>query len=102
METAYTQAIKSINTIFTGNQDHIQRGNKLFIKYLQVEENRMLRKFNGKEDRLDLKSLEDSLHLILNYMDIEISEVYIQDRLVRKQIVRIANVLLESIKYDSL
>lgn len=102
MKTAYTQAIESINTIFTGNQDHIQRGNKLFIKYLQVEENRMLRKFNGKEDRLDLKSLEDSLHLILNYMDIEISEVYIQDRLVRKQIVRIANVLLENIKYDSL
>ena len=62
----------------------------------------MLRKFNGKDNRLDLKSLEDSLHLILNYMDIEISEVYIQDRLVRKQIVRIANVLLENIKYDSL
>lgn len=102
MKSSYKQAIETINIIFPGDQDHIQRGNRLFIKYLQVEENRMLRKFNGKEDRLDLKSLEDSLHLILNYMDIEISEVYVQDKLVRKQIVRIANVLLENIKYDSL
>ena len=62
----------------------------------------MLRKYNGKYDRLDLKSLKESLHLILNYMDNEISQIHIQDKLVRKQIVRIANVLLENIKYDSL
>ena len=102
MKTAYTQAIETINTIFTGDQEHIQKGNKIFIEYLNGESNRMLRKFNGKQDRLDLVSLEKSLHLILNYMDNEISKKHIQDRLVRKQVVRIANVLMENIKHGTL
>lgn len=102
METVYTRAIETINIIFTGNQEHIQKGNEFFIRYLDGEVDRVLRKFNNKQSRLDSMSLTESLHLILNYMDNKVSKECIQDKLVRKHVVRIANVLLENIKHGTL
>lgn len=102
MKTVYTKAIETINALFTGDQEHIQKGNEFFIRYLNGEVYRMLRKFNNKQSRLDLMSLTESLHLILNYMDNEISKECIQDKLVRKHVIRIANILLENVKYGTL
>ncbi|QDF14406.1 hypothetical protein [Staphylococcus phage PMBT8] len=96
MENTYEKVIKFIEEEFKGDYQHVAEGKRYIINVLKEEERVCRTKYNGKESKLDVISILDSLKFILRVLNNEKTKPNL-DKATEKYVVKTLNTVMQEV-----
>lgn len=96
MKNTYEKVIEFIEEEFKGDYDHVVEGKKYVISMLKEEERINRNKYIGKQSKLDIISILDSLKFILRVLNNKKTKPNF-DKATEKYVVKTVNTVMQAV-----